>query len=56
MKNSLARDPYSKELITKANNCIVADTSGFHYRGEAVNINIRSALHGAICVEVAFDA
>lgn len=56
MKNLQASYLYSRKLIMKANSFVVADTSGFHGRGKAVNMNISSALHGAICMEVAFDA
>ena len=43
-------------VTVKANSLVIADTSGFHCRGEAAKKNIRSALHGAIRVETAFDA
>lgn len=43
-------------VTVKANSLVIADTSGFHCRGDAVKKHIRNALHGAIRVESAFDA
>ena len=43
-------------ITVKANSLVIADTSGFHCRGDAMKKHIRSALHGAIRVETAFDA
>lgn len=43
-------------ITVKANSLVIADTSGFHCRGQVNSTATRNALHGAIRVETAFDA
>ena len=42
-------------ITCKPNTLVIANTSGFHCRGDAKQKHIRSALHGAIRVETPFD-
>lgn len=43
-------------VAVKPNTLVIADTSGWHCRGEVTRPSIRNALHGAIRVETPFDA
>lgn len=43
-------------ITAKANSLVIADTSGFHCRGDVESTAMRNALHGAIRVETPFDA
>ena len=43
-------------VAVKPNTLVIADTSGWHCRGEVTKPSIRNALHGAIRVETPFDA
>jgi len=43
-------------VAVKPNTLVIADTSGWHCRGEVTTPSIRKALHGAIRVETPFDA
>ena len=42
-------------VTVKANSLVIADTSGFHCRGDVERSSTRNALHGAIRVETPFD-
>lgn len=42
-------------ITCKPNTLVIANTSGFHCRGDAKQRHIRSALHGAIRVETPYD-
>lgn len=42
-------------IVAKANSLVIADTSGFHCRGNVKEMSTRNALHGAIRVETPFD-
>lgn len=42
-------------ITCKPNTLVIANTSGFHCRGDAKQKHIRSALHGAIRVETPYD-
>jgi len=42
-------------ITCKSNTLVIANTSGFHCRGDAKQRHIRSALHGAIRVETPYD-
>lgn len=42
-------------ITAKANSLVIADTSGFHCRGDVKQPTMRNALHGAIRVETPFD-
>jgi len=42
-------------VTCKPNTLVIANTSGFHCRGDAKQKHIRSALHGAIRVETPYD-
>lgn len=42
-------------IVAKANSLVVADTSGFHCRGDVTTPTTRNAVHGAIRVETPFD-
>lgn len=56
MPNDLETMNVKLEPITaKANSLVIADTSGFHCRGDVRSSTIRSAVHGAIRVETPFD-
>lgn len=54
--NELEQMGLKLETITvKPNTLVIANTSGFHARGEATRSKVRNALHGAIRVETPFD-
>lgn len=42
-------------ITCKPNTLVIANTSGFHCRGDAKQRHVRSALHGAIRVETPYD-
>jgi hypothetical protein len=42
-------------ITAKANSLVIADTSGFHCRGDVKQASVRNAIHGAIRVETPFD-
>ena len=54
--NDLENMGLKLEPITcKPNTLVIANTSGFHCRGDASHRHIRSAVHGAIRVETPYD-
>lgn len=56
LDDDLAKMGLKLEPITcKPNTLVIANTSGFHARGDAKHYHIRSALHGAIRVDTPYD-